>query len=104
MRSGEHLVLRGQRDRTRVGDAVHDEGNVHGPIAAARFAELARPVERVDDPHPLAFEPYEIVLRLLRQDRVVGTARAERGENELVGFAIAVVFARRRVPADSNKS
>ena len=48
-----------------------------GPVAAAGFAELARAVERVDDPHPFAFEPDRVVLRLLRQHRVVGPGLGE---------------------------
>ena len=56
LRGREHVgPARAARPRRRVGHAVERERDVHGPVGAA-FAPLARAVERVDDPHPLAGE------------------------------------------------
>ena len=96
----------GSATARRVGHAVDDERDVHGPVGAAGLAALARAVERVDDPHALALEADGIVLRLLREDRVVGSALA-RGTARIRSLACAVALvlgARRRRGARARSS
>ena len=50
---GQRNALRGKGDRARDELAGLPQRDVHGPVVAAEFGELAGAVERVDDPHPL---------------------------------------------------
>src|SRR5262249_37251758 len=61
--------------------------------------ELARAVERVDDPHALGAESNGVVLRLLRQHRVLGSLASELGEDQLVAREVAA--AARRLVVDA---
>ena len=89
--AAEHLAGRGQRDGAGDGSAAHHEGDVDGPVAAGRLAELAGAVEGVDDPHPFGVEAGRIVLRLLRQNRVTRAVLGQRREQHLVRPPVAVV-------------
>ena len=66
------------------------ERDVHGPVGAALLAELARAVERVDDPDAFGAEPDRVVGALLGEHGVVGVRRGERGDDELVRRAVAL--------------
>ena len=46
--------------------------DVHCPVVASVLAELARAVERIDDPHPVGVEAAGVLQALLRQHGVVG--------------------------------
>jgi hypothetical protein len=65
------------------------EGDVDGPVGAARLAELPGPVQRVDDPDPVRGQPRRVVGALLGQDDVAGTAGGERRGQELVRPPVA---------------
>ena len=65
---------------------------MHRPIRPARFAELARAVERIDDPDPFGVEPYEVVvLGLLGQHRVAVAPLCELRRDEVVRLLVAGV-------------
>ena len=87
---GQDEVPGGERDRADRRDAVDHEGDVHGPVVAVLLAELPGAVERVDDPDPARAEADRVVGRLLREDRVVGTGRVQRIEDEDVGLGVAL--------------
>src|SRR5207248_998086 len=55
----------------------------------AHLTELARAVERVDDPHARALEPRARVGRLLDEDAVVGIAAAHEALQIAVGCLVA---------------
>ncbi len=63
------------------------------PVAAP-LTIFARPVERIDDPQPATMEPGQIVARFLGQDRVVGIALPDHGEDQSVGLGIAAIAER----------
>ena len=64
---------------------------MHRPVAAPRIAVLARPIERVDDPHAVAAVATRVVGTLLRQQCVVGPSRRQLGSEEGMGGGVALV-------------
>ena len=80
----------GQRDRGRLDLPVDRQRHVDGPVGATLLAELAGAVERIDDPDARRREPRRVVDALLRQHRVVGMRRRQRGDDEVVRRAVAL--------------
>ena len=73
---------------------------MHGPVAAAHFAELIGAIERVDDPHPVGAEAARVVGALFRQHGIVGPRLAQRLHQETVTGYITRIhhLPRRRTP------
>ena len=66
------------------------DGEVVAPAAVVEvLAELARAVERVDDPDALRGQPARVVGRLLGQDRVARPGRGQRGREPRLGAGVA---------------
>ena len=70
IRGGQGDALRGQSDRACGQFAGFPQRHMHRPVGAAELGELPGAVERVDDPHPLGFEPSPVVGALLGEHRV----------------------------------
>ena len=64
---------------------------MHSPVRPSFFGELARAVERIDDPHPLGIEPDVVVGGLLGEDRVGGPLLAQAIRQQLLRPSIALV-------------
>ena len=65
--------------------AVDAEADVHGEVTGLR-QEVARPVERIDDPDAALAEPHRIVRRLFGEERVARGTRVRRPiEDQRVG-------------------
>ena len=60
------------------------------PIGASLLAELAGAIERIDDPHAFGAEPDGVVGTFLGEHRVVGMARGDGGEDEIVRRPVAL--------------
>ena len=80
--------MRGKGDRACDEFAGLPERNVHGPVVATEFGELAGAVERVDDPHPLGGQADGVVGALLGQHRVAGPLARQRFHQEVVGTLV----------------
>ena len=82
---GEGPAERGQRDGSRRQPlAAFPQRDVDGPIIAAGFGELARTVQRVDDPDTLRRQPDRVVDAFLGEHRIGGTFRFQRFHQEVV--------------------
>jgi hypothetical protein len=70
--------LGGKRDGPCHQLARLPQRDVYGPVLTAEFGELARAVQRVDDPHPVGTEPSRIGLLffggLFGEHRVIGAS------------------------------
>ncbi len=81
----------------RVGDGslgstrALPQRDVHGPAGASPHGEFPRPVDGVDDPHPIGPHAGQVVDRLLGQDGVIGSVFCEPVENQRVGPGVAGV-------------
>ena len=80
--------MRRQRDRAGDQFAGLPQRDVHRPVLAAEFGELAGAVERVDDPHPLGGQPHRVVGALLGQHRVAGPSSGQRLHQKVVGALV----------------
>ena len=69
---GEDQVERRKADRTGGEMVGVPQRDVHCPVGAARLAELAGAIERIDDPDPVGAEATRVLEAFLRQHRVVG--------------------------------
>ena len=92
---GEQEALGGEGDGGGDWLVAHDEGHVHGPVAAGGVAVLAGAVERVDDPEPPGPAPLTGGRvagpgLLLGQHRVVGHPLRQRFEQQGVGTTVAL--------------
>ncbi len=57
---------------------------MHGPVGPSRLAELARAIQRVDDPHPVRRQPGRVVPAFFGQHRIARAQLAELAGQELV--------------------
>jgi hypothetical protein len=71
--------------------ARHGEADVHRPVRARRLPELARPVQRVHDPDPLALETQFTVGPLFGEETVGGKALPYSVREELVRASVALM-------------
>ena len=79
------LACAGQRDRGALGVPLEHERDVHGPVGCGRSPHSRVPSSGSTIHTRSAVESDRVVLRLLRQHRVVGSrARARRGEDQVV--------------------
>jgi len=56
---------------------------VHRPIDTVAFAELARAIERIDDPDPVSGDAGGIVRGFLGEHRVTGVSRGQALQDQL---------------------
>ena len=89
---GEEQVLGGKRDRPHDGIAIDRHCDVHRPVDAWRFGELAGAVERVDDPHPMPIEAGPVVGALLGEQAVSGSLGGQAADDVLVGLSVAFIL------------
>src|SRR3954471_2925316 len=92
-------VRRGERDplcrqRNRAGDEIAGlpQCYVHCPVVTTEFRELARAVERIDDPHPFRAQPDGVIGTLLGQHRVIGPRRCESLHQEIMRALVSRSF------------
>jgi hypothetical protein len=83
----EDDAARGEGDGTGDGLVPDDEGDVDGPVLAARLAELPRAVERIDDPGAAA--ALARALALLREHRLARALLGEPPDDQLVRAPVA---------------
>ena len=82
----EHEVQRGQRHRPHRRLTADGKCDVDGPVRSVTLAELAGPVERVDDPE--ATHPGHVLEPLLGAHVVVGVQPIELVDEEAMGKAV----------------
>ena len=75
-------------------DAIDDQGDVNRPVAAT-LGIFARPVDRIDDPHPRLPQPRAVARHFLREQAIVGPLATQRLDEESVRDPIAGVAQRR---------
>jgi hypothetical protein len=68
---------------------------MHCPVIAA-FAIFAGAVERIDNPHPAAAEPFAGIEAFLGQHGVIGPCRHQSVEDQPVGALVAQFAERAR--------
>ncbi|COV45341.1 Uncharacterised protein [Mycobacterium tuberculosis] len=89
-----HHVATGRQRHRGVGDlglaigGTPPQRNVYRPVVATRCGELAGAIQRVNNPHPIGFQPGQIVVGLLTEHCVTRPFGLQPSQQQRVSLAV----------------